>query len=219
MLLNNFKPLISFYNGAKFVNVLGAEVAKTTILCGNSNSNTNLSGTNSHNYGGSTLSYNYTTTAAANNFTKEQTTYNWLGVVGVSASSGNPNYISARFNGFVLFIGTGNKEVQADDYCLDNAIELKVTASSCYHNADEKTIVSRSFYNNTEEDVEIKEIGLYFFMSPCGCVSNYTSSFVQPIVMVGRKVFETPITIQKGEQYTFNYTIDMSQVSFEEADR
>ena len=54
----------------------------------------------------------------------------------------------------------------------------------------------------------IKEIGLYLFRSTCSAYENYLMPAGNvPIVMIGRKVLETPITLADGECYTFSYTI------------
>ena len=63
------------------------------------------------------------------------------------------------------------------------------------------------------EDVTIKEIGLYVFKS-VSSQNNYTFC----AVMTGRKVLNTPLTLAEWECCTFTYVIDMSRISFEEAD-
>lgn len=78
---------------------------------------------------------------------------------------------------------------------------------------------TRIFQNITGSEVTIKEIGLYLFRSNCCAYENYLMPAGNvPIVMLGRKVLETPITLADGECYTFSYTIDMNKISFAEAD-
>lgn len=244
MLTNNFRPLISFYSGSNFKNVLGNNIPKVQFLGGQglngridiydigTNSSWATTGAqyrtwvkNNHEYRGSTLSYNYDANANTNTYTKEKETYDWRGVVSQSECSGSsPDYASSIYNGFVVFIGTNDdtenedvsiETVSADDYCLNNSIELSVIGASCTHNSAEKTSVSRTFENNTEEDVIIKEIGCYVFKTN---VSGTATNSSQPVVMIGRKILSTPVTIPVGEQRTFTYVIDMSAISFEEAD-
>ncbi len=40
----------------------------------------------------------------------------------------------------------------------------------------------------------------------------------QPLIMIARKVLPNPVVIPEGQNYTFTYTIDTSQISFAEAD-
>ena len=201
MLLNNFKPLLQFYPDSTFVNVLGNTVNKSAVLTGQISSERS----NSHSKYDSNLTYNYNSTTASNNYTNEQITYAWTGVTGNYAEI----ELFRRFNGFTIFIGSGDTPPAPDDYKLENAVELNVIAASCFHYANGRTIVSRGFFNNTGEDVTIREIGCYVFVN---------SNPNQPLVMIGRKVIKTPVIIPDGQQYTFTYTIDTSRISFEEAD-
>ena len=199
MLLDNFKTLLSFYPNDNFIDVAGNSVTKANNLI-----STNQSPSNGHTFQGVRGYFNYTMTTASNGCTNEQGIYNWLNVV--STTSYNNDY--HRHNGFTLFVGSGNRAVTPSDYCLENAVTLLVIGASCIHYADGRTITTRIFYNNTDEDVTINEIGLYIF----------TTAYTTPIIMIGRKVLQTPVIIPKGEQYTFSYTIDTSRVSFAEAD-
>ena len=209
MLLNNFRPLVSFYSKSNFVDVHGDNVAKEDFLTGHSNSGV----LNSHSFKGSNLTYDYTSTTGTNNYTKEIEKYKWTGIVANSSSSSNysDGGVPTFRNGMVLFVGTGDTPVTANDYCLAEAKELQVTGASCTHTENETTLVTRSFINNTSEDVTIKEVGLYVFHDFNG-VTN--SNYYQYIVMIGRIVLDTPVTMAVGEGYTFTYIIDMSNISF-----
>lgn len=209
MLLNNFRPLVSFYSKSNFVNVHGDSVAKEDFITGHSNSNV----LNSHSFKGSNSTYDYTTTTGTNTYTKEVEKYKWTNVVANSSMTTNlsDSYVPSFRNGMVLFVGTGDTPVTADDYCLAEAKELQVTGASCTHTENETTLVTRSFINNTSEDVTIKEVGLYVFHD----FNNVgSSSYHQYIVMIGRTVLDTPVTMAVGEGYTFTYIIDMSNISF-----
>lgn len=217
MLVNNFRPLISFYADSDFKDVLGNTIAKKNYLSGqliSSSSSSDVSKVNGHNYLGSCLNYNYNITPNTNSFTKEKEYYNWENVVATDRSSTvkDNNYAYSRYNGMVLFVGTGDTPVTAEDYCLAEAKELSVTGASCVHSSNEKTAITRTFVNETGEDVTIKEVGAYIFFTGYGNTGN--GSYNYPVVMIGRKVLDEPVTMAVGDSYTFTYIIDMSNISF-----
>lgn len=222
MLLNNFIPLLDFYRDATFVNVLGDTVNKTAVMAGqnyqNPTTTSNMWSINNHSGLASNLTYNYSATSQTNSYTQEKELYNWANVVGRDSGDlrGDSNALK-RNNGFVIFVGTGDTEVTAEDYCLDSAIELEVTGAFCYHSAFRKTQVGRTFLNSTADAVTIKEIGLYMFtMNNYSYAAGRSENF--PLIMIGRKVLTTPVTLEVGDLYTFTYEIDMSGITFEEAD-
>ena len=201
MLLNNFKLLFQFYPDNTFVNVLGKTVNKGSILAGQYDTDRY----NGHACHASNLLYNYNPNMGSNGYINEQAKYPWTGITGGRCE----NSLYGRYNGFILFVGSGDTPPTSDDYKLENAVELKVLTASCIHYANGRTIVSREFFNNTDENVTIKEIGCYIFIN---------SSPHQPLVMIARKVLPNPVVIPEGQNYTFTYTIDTSQISFAEAD-
>lgn len=212
MLLNNFIPLIDFYPDSDFVDVGGNTIHRYDIMPGNAGSeprNDNVT-TGIH-------CFNYNATVAANAFTDEQEFYNWYDTVGAPGLYANTRIDrNQRACGFTLFAGTGNTAVQASDYCLDNFIELEVIDSACYHYDDHRTETKRTFRNNTANSVTINELGLYMFAQQgsqygTGDGTNY------PVIMIGRKVLTSPITLAVGDIYTFSYIINMSNVTFTEA--
>ena len=209
MLVNNFRPLVSFYSKSNFVDVHGDIVAKEDFLTGHSTSNV----INSHSFKGSNLTYDYTTTTGTNTYTKEVEKYKWTNVVANSSmtSAYSDSTVPSFRNGMVLFVGTGDTPVTANDYCLAESKELQVTGASCTHTENETTLVTRSFINNTADDVIIKEVGLYVFHDFNGVTNANTYQY---IVMVGRTVLDTPVTMAVGDGYTFTYIIDMSNISF-----
>ena len=223
MLLDNFKSLLSFTQNMNFVNVLGNTVSKSKVLqgCGlyNGSQGSNNTVVNGHSRYGTTC-FNYNATTTANGFKNEQTTYHWNNVVCCtteSTSTNNEGSTNRRQNGFTLFVGNGTAEPKADDYKLESPLILNVSQSSCIELNNNKITVSRSFINNTEEDATVSEIGCYLFATNTWSNSVNSSEYI-PIVMIGRKVLKNPVPILTGELYTFNYTIDMSQIAFLEAD-
>lgn len=212
MLVNNFKNLMFFGEmGVPFITVDGSEVPPAYFLQSSLTNNSR----NSHQFAGAVRSFNYDTTIRSNGNINEQEKYTWDEVA--AAPSGGPSNTQPDHegaNGFTLFIGTGDTAVSSSDYCLNSPIALEVQAAACTVQGEynEKIVTSRTFRNNTEAEVTIKEVGLYIFQTKIG------RSCQQPHVMIGRKVLETPVVIPVNDSYTFNYTIDMSQISFSEAD-
>lgn len=209
MLVNNFKSLIEFYPDTTLVNVLGNNVSKKDLLYSSGSVNTTAL-RNNYTPQGQALSYNYSTTTATNSYTKEKTSYLWADVV----NSRNGSFQTICYNGLVIFVGTGDTPVTSNDYCLDNAVELAVTAASCTHTENNKTYISRTFQNNTGSSVTITEIGCYVFR--CNANLNTTALNNLDIVMIGRRVLQSPVTIADGDMYTFHYVIDMDTVNFVE---
>lgn len=223
MLTNNFKQLMNWYAGCTFTNVLGNTTNKITVMGGQAN---DLSITNQTNnnymasvptYGhpqyGVVYNFEYYPTANLANYTAEKTSYKWLNITTGTGNTSTLNKVYMR-NGFTIFLGTGDTEATVNDYCLANSIELASTGGSCTHLENGVTTVQRTFVNNTENDVTIKEIGLYMF-SPN---SDSNSSYQYPIILMGRKVLTSPITIPVGDTYTATYNIDFRNISYTEAD-
>ncbi len=221
MLTNNFKQLMNWYAGCTFTNVLGLTTNKITVMGAQAN---DLSATNQTNnnymYGVTTyghpqygVAYNFEYYPSVNlsNYTAEKTSYKWINI---TYSSGNTTTTAKAYmrNGFTIFLGTGDTEATVNDYCLADAIKLASTGGSCTHLANGLTTVQRTFVNNTENDVTIKEIGLYMF-SP-----NSETGKEYPIVLMGRKVLSSPITIPVGDTYVATYNIDFRNISYAEAD-
>mgnify|MGYP006916264981 CR=1 FL=1 len=222
MLLDNFKKLISFYRSTNFVNTIGNSVGKISFLGGQtgqnySNHNTTSSPILNNHCVIGVSSFNYDITTGSNSYTDEQASYNWYNITNNTVS----NYYDIspyRYNGFILFVGSGDNPVETSDYKLENALVLDVLSASCIHKEDETTIVTRTFQNNTGENVIIKEVGLYMFCSQTSYGTYANENYYVPVIMLGRKVLNTPIIIANNESYTFTYKIDMSQISFAEAD-
>lgn len=216
MLLNNFKPLVDFYEDTPMVNVLGDTVYKYHIMKG-SNAQGNYNEHHNHATYSNNLTYDYETNPNTNSFTDELELYNWTRIVGITGSdTSSDNNRDARENGFVIFVGSGDTAVTAADYCLDSALELAVLDASCYHNEYQRTEVRRTFQNNTVNAVTINEVGLYVFtQNNLNFEPGDTRNF--PLIMIGRRVLETPVTLQVGDSYTFTYVIDMSNITFTEA--
>ena len=212
MLVNNFKMLITFANTNTFKDV-GNNNVTYKFLGGKATGTSGVLLNNHHAWG--TLGYDYDLTTGSNSYTNEQTPYSYLDIVCDKLGTGTTNDLNNIQNGFILFVGTGDTPVTANDYKLDTPISLPVASASCKHNTDNTTVVMRTFVNETEDDIEIKEIGLYVFQT-----NRYTSSDTRTFlpVLIGRKVLENPVIIGTGSSYAFTYTINMNNITFSEAD-
>lgn len=216
MLTNNFRPLIDFYGYSTFKNVLGDTVNKQNFICGNAyqGSTPNNTGRNGES---SNSRYDYNTTIETNNCAQETEAYSWAKIVDISTGSTDTSTNSsmgARKNGFVLFVGDDDTPATVNDYKLGNALNLDVISASCTHTNNYLTLVQRTFQNNTADSVVVKEVGCYVFaQNPTSTVSKHF-----PIIMIGHKILDTPVTIEVGDTYTFTYKINMSGITFTEAD-
>lgn len=209
MLTNNFKVLMNLYPDGNFKDVYGYTQAKGDIIKGVQSDA--FSATNARDYTSDTSRFDYVVTTATNSFTNEQTKYNWKDVI-----TANSNTISSttnrqwRFNGFVLFVGTGETVEAETDYQLNTPVELSVTNASCTHTAYNKTLVARTFQNNTASAVTVKEVGLYLFAHQ----GSSTASTFYPVILLGRKVLDVPVTLAVGDTYTFTYNLDFSGITY-----
>lgn len=212
MLLDNYKTLLSFDKSGVFKDVTNTAVNILGFLGGQGGQNTTPTSNNganvlnNHEWRASTSRFHYDTTTGTNTYTDEQTAYKWLGVTNKSNTSGNEQGTALIYNGFVLFVGTGTTEPTAADYKLATPVTLDVTGASCTHNANGKTYVTRTFTNNTGADVTVNELGCYVFKSVASCTAS--SCPTTPVVMIGRTVLDTPVTIANGDSQTFTYVIN-----------
>lgn len=209
MLTNNFKVLMDLYPEGNFKDVFGDTQAKGDIIKGVQPDA--FSATNARDYTSDTSRFDYVVTTATNSFTDERTKYNWKDVIAT-----NSNTISSttnrqwRFNGFVLFVGTGETAEAVTDFKLNVPVELSVTNASCTHTAYNKTLVTRTFQNNTASAVTVKEVGLYLFAHQ----GSSTASSFYPVILLGRKVLDVPVTLAVGDTYTFTYNLDFSGIVY-----
>lgn len=205
MILDNFKPLISFYPTGTFKNVLGNTVNKTDFLGAQGGDSSSYGqAINGHYRTGSNLQYNYNTTTGSNTYIDEQTSYKWTGIVRSNVTYNLQNYPEYWANGFTLFVGSGTTAPTTQDYKLQTPLTLDVVSASCIPQENEKVSVIRTFQNNTGADVTVNEVGCYLF-------KHYND--ITPVVMIGRKVLDSGIVIPAGDIYTFTYIIDMSNIT------
>ena len=209
MLTNNFKVLMDLYPEGNFKDVFNNTIAKDEIIKGVQADA--FSTTNARDYISDTSRFDYVVTTATNSFTDEQSKYNWRGVFSTSQTRiTSTSNRQLRFNGFVLFVGTGETAESATDYQLDTPVELSVTNASCTHTAYNQTLVTRTFQNNTANAVTVKEVGLYLFAHQ----GSSTETDFYPTVMLGRKVLDVPVTLEVGDTYTFTYNLDFSGIAY-----
>lgn len=211
MLTNNFKVLFNWGSEGNFTDVLGHTVAKKYKIA------TNYYYNNRRNdyWASASNTLNYSATTATNTFTDETTIYTYTNIVisegYTSINVSGITYYVPSGNGLIIFLGTGDTAEKEGDYCLASPVKLTPTSAACLQDANGKTVVQRSFTNGTGADVTVKEIGLYLFGSKSGFYtagSNPDNS----LVMIARKVLETPVTIANGDTTPFQYTLDFSQI-------
>lgn len=110
---------------------------------------------------------------------------------------------SYKVGKFGLLVGIGTTEPSVEDYCLANQVELTPVSFQCT-NSDGTLFptVTHTMRNNSGGTLIITEIGLYW--------APISSS---PPCLLGRKLLETPVTMEDGEAYTFQYNIDLRNLS------
>lgn len=130
------------------------------------------------------------------------------------------------FKGLCLIFGSDNKEVSYDDYTIKPFMkeekELKLSfvsqgiSSLIYNQSNGKfySIMDKTVRNDNEEDITINELGIIIGSS--ANVSRYTwnhynnnNSNSGGIFLLYREVLENPITLKKGELYTFNIKFEI----------
>lgn len=112
--------------------------------------------------------------------------------------------VPAGYSGkFGLLVGIGNTEPIENDYCLANQVVLSSVSFQCSNNRG--TIfptVTHTMNNNSGGTLVITEIGLYIGVTtgskPC---------------LLGRKLLDNPVTMENGQSYTFQYNIDLTNLS------
>lgn len=112
-------------------------------------------------------------------------------------------YNSDNGMGCKVVVGTGDTAPTASDYALASSASLTHvgTIANTLANNQAKNITS-TYRNDGESAVTIKEVGIncyttFRYMEYCN-------------ILFARKVLETPVTIQPGEQYTFTYLVAMN---------
>lgn len=108
-----------------------------------------------------------------------------------------------------VIIGAGDTAATIDDYDLaDSSImaadkmqsQLQMTTRSRANGA----VVSTQWYNSSAAPITVKEIGLAY--------KNQNAAYSKAAnYMIGRKVLDTPVTIQPGETYIFSYRVTFEQ--------
>lgn len=128
--------------------------------------------------------------------------------------------------GLCLIFGSNNTEVSYDDYTIEpfmkEEAELKLTfvsqgiSSLIYNQSNGKfySIMDKTVRNDNEEDITINELGIIIGSSFSS--SSYTWNYYNNnndssggIFLLYREVLENPITLRKGELYTFNIKFEI----------
>ena len=125
--------------------------------------------------------------------------------------------------GLCLIFGNNNTEVSYDDYTIEpfmkEEAELKLSfvsqgiSSLIYNQSNGKfySIMDKTVRNDNEEDITINELGIIIGSSMSSYAWNYynNDSNSGGIFLLYREVLENPITLRKGELYTFNIKFEI----------
>lgn len=102
-----------------------------------------------------------------------------------------------------LLVGIGDTEPTENDYKLANQVVLTSVSFQCTNSGGTLfPTVTHTMTNNTGGTLVITEIGLY--------IGTYSNKYP---CLLGRKLLETPVTMEDGETYTFQYNIDLRGLS------
>lgn len=197
MLTNNFLKTIMTLNGDQ----TGIDIANTEqfIYANNSNYTTVSTYTLGYNVGESTqlfldedYAYTYEDLVEPNTLSN--------GATNAFYSSNTYAYKST----LAILVGTGTTPPASSDYKLENQVVLESVNDSCTMDPTGMISLTREFKNNTGAQVTINEIGMYV-VSGRGR-SNYTPH----VFLIGRKLLDSPVTLNVNEIASFQYRIDLS---------
>lgn len=107
--------------------------------------------------------------------------------------------------GFGVFCGSGDTPPTEDDYTLAEPLSLDYIAGSITETIINK-VIQYTVQNNNTEAVTIRELGL--------CLTYYYPSSLDHCfnILLNRKLLDTPITLEVGEQAVITFTVDTSNI-------
>lgn len=130
--------------------------------------------------------------------------------------------------GLCLIFGSNNTEVSYDDYTIEPFMKeeekLKLSfvsqgiSSLIYNQSNGKfySIMDKTVRNDNEEDITINELGIIIGSTAKGTSTSYPWNYYNNnntssggIFLLYREVLENPITLRKGELYTFNIKFEI----------
>lgn len=108
---------------------------------------------------------------------------------------------------YQIYLGQDDTPETGDEYTLVNPIALPWYQAPTITLMPNGTTVEIAYYftNDTGAPVTIKEIGL--------CARVGASTTVAYNCLLNRKVLASPVTMNAGDNYTFTFTIDTSNLS------
>lgn len=147
-------------------------------------------------------------------YTNSSTTYLLSGEAGRTSDQISTNYRKLR-----IYCGTGSTEPTPEDYKLAAAVNLTsvvndVMAGGKSTNLDSYTgTVATTVINDTSAPVTVTEIGMLLQTSAGGSTSaNNPSNGAYNNILMARELLDTPIELPVGGIYTFQMTIDFSNI-------
>ena len=195
MLTNNFLKTIMTLSG----NQTGTDIANTAQFIYANNSNSSSVGTYTLGYGIGETTQHFLDEDYAYTYADlgEQLTYN---------GADNAFYASSQYtykSTLAILVGTGTTPPASSDYKLENQVVLESVNDSCLMDSGVISLI-REFKNNTGAQVTINEIGMYV-VSLRG-----SSSYTPHVFLIGRKLLDSPVTLDVNQIASFQYRIDLS---------
>lgn len=197
MLTNNFLKTIMTLNGDQ----TGIDIANTEqFIYANNSSTTTVS----------TYTLGYNVGESTQLFLDEDYAYTFVDLVEpVTVSNGATNaFYSNSSSGYkstlAILVGTGTTPPASSDYKLENQVVLESVNDSCTMDPTGIISLTREFKNNTEAQVTINEIGMYVVSG------RGRSTYTPHVFLIGRKLLDSPVTLNVNEIASFQYRIDLS---------
>lgn len=197
MLTNNFLKTIMTLNGDQ----TGIDIANTEqFIYANNSSLTTVS----------TFTLGYDVGESTQLFLDEDYAYTYEDLVEpntLSNGATNAFYANNTYaykSTLAILVGTGTTPPASSDYKLENQVVLESVNDSCTMDPTGMISLTREFKNNTEAQVTINEIGMYVVSG------RGRSTYTPHVFLIGRKLLDSPVTLNVNEIASFQYRIDLS---------
>lgn len=131
----------------------------------------------------------------------------------------NVNQNDTDYRRFRIYCGTGSTEPTPDDYKLEAAVDLTSVVNDTMAGGKTTPLdsytgtVATTVRNDTEAPVTVTEIGMLFQAAAGGPGTSSTpATGGYNNILMARELLETPIELPVGGIYTFQMTIDFSNI-------
>lgn len=116
------------------------------------------------------------------------------GELSYAYAGGSIGDFASSTTGYCIYCGSGDTPPTENDYTLAEPLSLTYISSSLTDTTINK-VIQYIVRNDNAEAVTIRELGL------CACNTGVTA-------LINRKLLDTPITLEVGDQAIITYTID-----------